>query len=575
VRGQDAFRTEVLEDGLRTQDVSRESADHAIPTNALSAQRIEILRGPATLRYGGGASAGVINVITNRIPDQKPDERLQVEVFGGIGLLANERDVSTTLNGRNRDLAWHIDGVLRRSDDYAIPGGGRQGGTSTEVFTGSIGVAYFLDLGRVGFSYARVESDYGVPASEGRVDVNMITDRYRVEADLVEPIPGLREIRFRGVYSKYAHDEIADGDVGQTYRNKEFEGRIEAVHETLFGFSGAFGIHGRTRDFRAGGEAAEFLGPTDTGMVAAYLFEEYQFNSGLVAEVGGRLEFANVQGRDADGIHRSLDFVPVSGALSLNASPIDWLMLGLRGSVSQRAPSQVELFARGLHEATGTFEVGDPGLNEETSVTGDFRVEIKGTRGYIAWSGFATRYENFIFAERTGNQVDEDGLPVPQNDPEALVELFYGGRDALFYGAEFSGELSLLEFEVGMLGIDGRFDFVRARFLHANERNLPRIVPIRWGGNLFFASDSLDARIGFLRTEAQRRTTSFEPSTAGFTTLNASLSFRCEPASGLPLTWTLSARNLTDVRGRNHVAFNKDDVLRPGREIRFGLRAQF
>jgi len=578
IRGQDAYRSEVLEDGLRTQDVSRESPDHGVPINPLSAQRIEIVRGPATLRYGGGASAGVVNVITNRIPDRLPDEPLEGEVFVGIGLLANERDLSASLEGQHGDLAWHFDGLLRRSNDYSIPNDDRphiQSGTSTEAFTGSLGASYFLEAGRVGFSYTRAESNYGLPTSNENVEIEMQTDRYRVEADLVEPLEGIREIRFRGVYSEYEHDEVADGVVGQTYRNEEFEGRVEFVHETMLGFNGALGIHGRTRDFRADGEAAEFLGPTETSTAAAYLYEEYDFNNAFVLEMGVRVEYTNVKGQDAASERRSRDFVPLSGALSIIAGPLDWLTIGLRGAVSQRAPSQVELFARGTHEATGTFEIGDPKLDEETSVTGDFRIELEGVRGRLEWSGFVTRYEDFIFADRTGNHVDENGLPVAASDPGALDEIFYLGRDALFYGTELSGEFDLFELDYGTVGIDGRFDFVRARFTDGAYRNLPRIVPIRWGGGVFFASESIDARLGFLRTEAQEKIGAFERPTAGFTMLNASLTYRIELLEGLPLSWTLTGHNLTDVRGRNHIAFNKDDVLRPGRSIRFGLRAQF
>ncbi len=578
IRGQDAYRTEVLEDGLRTQDVSRESPDHGIPINPLSAERIEIVRGPATLRYGGGASAGVVNVITNRIPDRMPDESLQGEVFGGVGLLANERDLSVSLDGGYGSLAWHLDGLLRRSNDYAIPSDDPphvQSGTSTDAFTGSLGGAYFIGAGRVGFSYTRAENEYGLPARNEQIEIDMQTDRYRVEADLTKPLSGIREIRLRGVYSDYEHDESTDGVVGQTYRNEEFEGRIEIVHEAMLGFNGALGIHGRFRDFRAQGAAAEFLGPTETYSVAVYLYEEFDFDNGLVLEMGTRIEHANVDGRDVSSDRRSRDFIPLSGALSVVATPNDWLTIGARAAVSQRAPSQVELFARGTHEATGTFELGDPDLDEETSFTGDVRIKLEGERVRLEWSGFVTRYADFIFAERTGNHVDADGVPVPEFDPAALEEVFYRSRDALFYGAEVSAKADVLVFEWGTIGTDARFDFVRARFMQGADRNLPRIVPIRWGGGVFFANESLDVRLGLLRTEAQQKTGAFERPTKSFTTLNASLAFRMDLVEAFPLTWTITGHNLADVRGRNHIAFNKDDVLLPGRNIRFGVRAEF
>ena len=578
VRGQDAYRSEVLEDGLRTQDVSRESPDHGIPVNPLAAQRVEILRGPATLRYGGGASAGVVNVITNRVPDRLPRKAFQGEVFGGIGLVANERDLAVTLDGAQGPVAWHADGLLRRSNDYSIPNDGSpsvQRGSSVEAFTGAVGAAYIHDIGRLGFSYTRAENNYDLPNPDESVEIDMHTDRFRIEGDLNSPIEGIRAIRMRGVYSDYEHDEIADGETGQTFRNKEFEGRVEILHEPLFGFTGALGIQGRTRDFRGEGEAAEFLTPADTNTAAVYLYEERDLADGLTAEIGVRIEHTNVKGNDAAGIRRDRNFVPISGALSLASVPIDWLTIGIRGAISQRAPSQVELLARGPHEATQTFEIGDPRLDEETSYTGDFHVELRGMRGRLEWSGFVSRYEDYIFASLTGNAVDENGNPIAPTDPGALDELFYDGRDALFYGTEVSGDIDVLELELGTIGVDGRFDFVRARFTNGGDRNLPRIVPIRWGGNVFFETKFFDARIGFVRTEAQEKTGQFERPTSSFTYLNAALAYRMELGEDFGLEWTVTARNLTDVRGRNHLAFNKEDVLLPGRSIRFGLRARF
>ena len=119
------------------------------------------------------------------------------------------------------------------------------------------------------------------------------------------------------------------------------------------------------------------------------------------------------------------------------------------------------------------------------------------------------------------------------------------------------------------------FDVVRARFTDGNEGNLPRIVPIRWGSGIYFSNDDFDARVGFLRNEAQNRTDDFSSSTASFTFVDASLAYRFEPVEGIKLEANVTGRNLNDVRGRNAVAFNKEDILLPGRNIRFGLRAQF
>ena len=581
IRGQDAYRTEVLEDGLQTQDVSRESPDHAVPVNPLVAERVEIVRGPATLRYGGGASAGVVNVITNRVPDRIPAENLQGEIFAGVGLVANERDLAASLDAGKGEFAWHADGLFRRSNDYSIPNDATphiQSGSQVDSWMGALGGAYLFERGRVGASYTRAENTYGIPQLDEAVEIDMHTDRFRFEGDLLNPAPGLREIRVRGVYSDYEHDEIADDVVGQTYRNKEFEGRLEALHETLFGVTGALGIHARHRDFRGEGEAAEFLAPAKTSMAAVYLTEELPVTDEITFEAGIRIEHTRVEGVDAADLHRDLDFTPVSGALGVTVTPTDWLTIGLNASASQRAPSQVELLARGTHEATRTFEIGDPSLDEETSFAGDFRIQIEVDRGRVEWATFITQYDDFIFAGLTGISVDETGAVVAPTDPEALDQLRYGNRDILFWGTELLGEFDLLQLDFGAFGIDGRFDFVRARFDSGDvngSRNAPRIVPMRFGSSLYFRGEALDARVGFAHTQAQDKIGDFETSTNGFTHLNASLGYRVDLIDDVPLELSVVARNLNDVRGRNHIAFNKDEVLLPGRSIRFALRAQF
>jgi len=578
VRGQDAFRTEVLEDGLRTQDVSQESPDHGVPVNPLVARRTEIIRGPATVRYGGGASAGVVNVITNRVPERRPGDPITGDVFGGIGLVADERDLAATLEGAFSDVAWHADGALRRAHNYSIPNDANphtQPGSQFESYTGSLGAAWIGDVGRLGFAYIRAEDQYGIPEEEEPVEIDMHIDRYRFEADYRPELPGVREVRVRGIYSDYEHDEIADGVVGQTYRNEEFDGRLELVHAPFAGFDGAVGLSGRTRDFRGEGEAAEFLAPTDSMMVAAYLFEERALAANLVGELGFRVEYAQVEGEGVDAVDRDPEFVPVSGSAALHFDPLDWLHFGLTGSISQRAPTQVELFARGAHEATATFEVGDPDLDEETSYTAELRTGLKGGRGRLDGAFFVTQYAGFIFGSLTGATVDAAGDPIDPDDPEALQELLYTDRDALFFGGELSGELDLVYLPFGTFGIDARFDVVRARFTDGDDANLPRIVPIRFGSGLYLTADAFDARVGFIRNEAQNRTSDFDASTASFTQVEASLAYRFEPVDGLRLEANVVGRNLNDVRGRNHVAFNKEDVLLPGRSIRFGLRARF
>jgi len=579
IRGQDAFRTEVLEGGLSTQDVSRLSPDHAVPINPLAVESIEIVRGPATLRYGGGASAGVVNAIANHVPKQPIDRTATGELVTIYGSNADDANVAALLEGGadtpggRGEVAWHIDGLYRRSDDFENGDGDVQLGTSTESWSISPGATYFFDGGRFGMSFTRIENLYGIPEDEP-VDIDMRTNRLRFEGDLDEPMPGLRALTVRGVYSDYTHDEIADDVIGQTFDNNEFDGRLEALHQPFYGFIGALGIHGRTQDLVAGGEAEEFLAPSNTHTVALYLFEEKELTDILHTEFGVRAEGTWVEGTPISGNPDERGFAPISGSAALVAhSTNDWTV-GITASASQRAPSQVELFARGPHEATGTFETGDPNFDEETSYTGELRVKKATDSLRFEAAGFTTYYDDFIYGDLTGVRVNEDGDPDPAGD---LDQLFYRVRDALFLGGEITGRYDLMTLFGGVLGTSAQIDYVRARFTSGSgDSNAPRIPPLRWGGDVYYEHDRYDGRFGFLRSEEQWDAADNEFATGSFTMLNLSARYRVPYLEdSFPVEVGLVARNLLDESARNAVAFNKADVLLPGRDIRVSLRMRF
>ena len=513
IRGQDAFRTGVRENGLGTGDVSTLSPDHGVPVNPLTAERIEVLRGPATLRYGGGSIAGVVNALTNRVPTRQSDELVRGEVFGSAGHNADERDIAALVEGGTGPISWHFDAMSRDSNDYDIPDGGVQTGSSTDARAFSGGAAVIGEVGRLGFAYSRFENEYGIPEAEGGENafIDLNTNRYRIEGDLYEPVPGIRELRGRMVVTDYEHDELAEGAIGQTYEADEVEARIEAIHADIGPVSGAVGLHIRDRHENFGGEAEQFLAPADTKTIAGYFFEELPLAEHLDLQTGLRIEGTTVEGRAFREIgKREREFVPVSGSVALAFHPGEGLHFGITGSAAQRAPSSVELFARGPHEATETFEIGDPSLDEETAFSGEITARMHRERFRVELASFITRYNDYVFGQLTGATVDEDFMGVPASDPEALDLLVYTARDALFYGGEFDFEVDLFDFCDGTLGLDGQFDWVRARFTSGSDRNVPRITPIRWGGGVLLPQPALaracrfPAHRGFEERQPQR-----------------------------------------------------------------------
>ncbi len=575
IRGQDSFRVRILQDGNGTHDVSAVSADHGVPVNPLTARRVEVVRGPAALRYGGGAIAGVVNAITGRVPRAHFDGPAEGDFYVGYDVGSRGRDLAGVVEGSLGPIAYHADGFTRDSDDYDIPTqAGKQRNTDSDGWSGSLGAAAIGQHGRLGVAYSHFENVYGIPPEEGASELSKIdldSKNWDFEADLYQPISGISELRFRGRYSDYDHAEVVGGNAASTFDNDEWEGRLELLHEEIFGMEGALGFHQRDVEFSAGGEASELLAPSQTNLFAVYLYEDIDVSDRFGLHLGLRIESVDVEGTPADGRRRDLSFSPFSIGAGLLFDATENIALGLNLSATQRAPESLELFAAGPHEADSTFQVGNPLFDEETSLTADLLV--RGDFGRFAFEGslFYTGYRDFIFGRDTGRTCDESGTCMAGAGLE-LQELFYTQEDAKFFGAELQGSLEVAECLGGVFGIDGQFDFVRARLERSG--NVPRISPMRYGGGIYFSHDRLRARLGFLHREDQHDTARFETSTSGFTTLDGSVSIRLVDGA-LPVDLVLGGRNLTNAKGRNHVSFNKDAVVLPGRSGRLGINLAF
>lgn len=576
IRGFDASRVRVTENGIGSHDASDISGDHGVPIDPLSAIEVEVLRGPGTLRYGSQAIGGVVNAINNRIPFDIA-EGTSGEFFAGGATNATERMTGGVVDYRGAGFAFHADGVIRGSDDFDTPRGPQENTWANgEAF--ALGGAYVGDQGAGGGSFTHFASRYGIASEPGGEvsKINLKQDNYAGAARLNAPLPGIKNINGRIGYSDYSHDEIVAGEgILATFNNKEWEGRVEALHGG-FGLleSGAIGAQWSDRDFEALGEGADFLLPTKTQSFAGYAFERFQLRQDLMLEGALRVESANVKGATNAGGAFDRDFMPTSIALGVVFSPIDSLSLSLNLSQTERAPNAVELFAQGPHEASGTFEIGSPTLGKERARSVEAGIHYDGAnRAHASLGLFSSAFHGFVAGVLTGNSYDEEGNFV-LGDAGDFAELHYIQRNADFSGFEAEAHVPLHPVGNGYFGVDLKTDYVRAKFGEGGG-NVPRIPPFRFGGALFFEGERLRAEIGFLRTETQDDVAAGETPTDGCTMVDASATYRLIAQSKGGLDMTLAATNLTDAVGRNHVSFTKDYVLLPGRNVRLMLRYSY
>ncbi len=569
IRGMDANRVRVLEDGIGSFDVSDIGPDHGVPIDPLSAQSIEVVRGAATLRYGSQAIGGVVNAINNRVPLSLPDEPVKGEIDAAYASASDLGQVSTSLDAGLDAFAIHADAFYRHADDYGTP----LGVQDNSFFRGdgmSLGSSYFLgDNSRIGAAVIHYDAEYGIPSDTTFIDMRQTKALSRSSFDLGSGL--FRTLNVDLGYANYSHEEKnPDGSVNSTFLDKEWDTRAEQIIGGWGPFSdSAVGVQYQYRQFSALGEDSSYLFPTLTNSFAGFGFTEAPIGSSLHLQMGARVETVSVEGTPRFAGFTSRNFTPVSGAIGMLYDLSNAVKLGLTLSSAARAPAQTELFARGPHDGPGTFETGDPALDLEraNSLEGTLRVHL--ARFDFEGSLWGTRFDNYIYGALTGRTCDENGDCVAGGSRD-FRELNYTQQGAGFWGLEGKGSYALWKPAAGALNADFQGDYVRAT-LSGGAGNVPRIPPFRIGGGLSWISDEFDA--GFLALYAGRQDQfgAFDTPTPSYVELNANVAWR--PVRSNPnFEIALVGDNLADTVQRNAASFNKDIVVLPGRDIRLVLR---
>ena len=580
IRGQGAARVRVLQNGLDTFDASTASPDHAVVIPMESAERVEVLRGPASLLYGSSAVGGVVSVTDGRIPMRRPKDLVEGTARLGFstGSSALEGFGSASLAAGN-NVVLHLEGFSSDANDYRVNGyasdeareeglKGKVENSAVERSGGSVGASYLGERGYAGFAVSGYSSLYGVPGGHahheeedheeededhehehGGVRIDMQQTRYDARFGLYEPLPFLEEATLRLGHADYRHLELEGDEVGTLFENRGWEGRLDLTHKPIFGLKGVFGVQASRRDFQAVGEEA-FVPPTVTDNAALFLVERYETGPWQFTG-GGRLETQTVE---ADGLGMERDFtaVSVSAGASYRLSP-DY-SVGLSLSRTERAPNAEELFSDGPHLATNSYEIGNTELGKEEALHAE--LSLRKTRGPVtgAVNLFATRYRDYIFRDFTGGERD------------GLDELRYRQTDADFHGFEVEAAWTFLDRPGLALSLDGSLDYVRAENRETGDA-LPLIPPLGYNIGINAYTNHVDYRLELAGATEQDRTGANETSTDGYAFLNASLAFR--PIAGSDdFILQVQGRNLTDSEGRNHISLLKDEAPLRGRELR-------
>jgi iron complex outermembrane receptor protein len=607
IRGLDADRIRIMQNGAEIHDASSLSFDHAVPYDPLVAERIEVVRGPAAVLYGGNAVGGVVNAIDNRIP-QRPLHGVTGRAEPRLGGPDDERSFGALVEGGNGRLAIHADAFARKSSDTRIPGFARSdrqralddpaqeqprhrlANSSAEADGGTIGGSLTFDRGYIGVSYGAFRSKYGA-IPEPTVRIDMESERTDIAGELRDLQAFITGVKFKAGRTDYEHKELDDGAVGTTFKNKGSDGRIEASHARLGPLQGVIGLSFNDFDFSALGHEA-FVPLTNTRVRGLFLYEEMSAGDWKLS-FGARRESARVKSEGGGNIDASTgapqfdpaqerSFNPASGAFgALYRLDKAWAVAG-NLSYTQRAPTYYELYANGPHAATGVWEVGNAAFETERSRSVDLGLRWRMAKHSASFTVYQTRFRNFLAPFASGDRRATDGERNPAEDPgnpgftlggeEILPELVYRAVPAIFRGFEAQGRFRVYEAR-GALDLVLVGDYVKA-FDRTTGQSLPRIPPLRLQAGLEYSLNAWNAGVNVQHARAQKNVSQNELPTDDYTLVNASLgySFKLEPVA---LQAFVRINNLFDSEARNHVSFLKDIAPLPGRGVLVGLRGSF
>jgi iron complex outermembrane receptor protein len=556
IRGFDGDRVLVLQDGNRVGGLGFESGDHAEPVDVLTVEKVEVVKGPATLLYGSNAIGGVVNTVTGHDSPHKGFNGY----FTGLGSTnSNQGGGSGGFEfGTDRWLTWGNFGG-QRSGDYDTPIGTVQNSFSREISAAG-GFGYYQKKSFFSFNYNFNKRRYGIPFDPDEVD-----------PEIVELNPRRHSIEFRGgfrdtgtfidagtftvQYNNYRHAEINElnGETNTAFRNNTFLYQGIFDQRKTGNLSGRFGFWGLHRDFSASGEEA-LAPPTKQNSFALFGLETLDYER-VSFQLGGRLENNryNPEPSESRGVLPDRSFTGFSGAAGIRIGTWKNGSFVANYSHSYRAPALEELYNFGPHPGNLAFEIGDPNLNRELGNGLDFGIRHNSTRVRFEANGFFYHIKDFIFLAPTGDI--EEGLTVAEYDQATA-------RHAGFE-ARFDTQLHK------NVWLNTGLDYVNAE-LTETRTPLPRIPPLRGRVGLELRYKGLLVNPELVMANRQDRTFPTETETAGYAVFNVSGSYLIAKQHAAHII-SFNFFNAGDTLYRNHLSFIKEFAPEMGR----GLRATY
>ena len=572
IRGFDGDRVLVLQNGERMGDLSGTAVDHAVGLDPLAMDRVEVVRGPASLMYGSGAIGGVVNLFSADMPrewEKGSRSALASHISSmndmGAGL------ISTRYGTEKYAVTGRM--IYRNGGDLTTPEGTLPDTALRNLSFGG-GLGYRLGPAETGLSITGMNYDYGLPEMiddlNDSIEIRM--DRINIQSiSTMEMDRFFDHAEFRIHYSDYSHDEVEVSRVPQetveesvaiTFAQQTLSSSLLLRHKKTGALEGALGISFNRSALQLGG--ADALTPNAAGtFLAGFIYEEIGLTETLSMKTGLRVEWKDTRVKtnelfsDASIFEDRSDLI-FSGALGLNYSRNELFTTGFQLARAYRTPTIEELYSFAPHAAAGSFDRGNPDLENEISLGADAFADYTG--GRVSWqvSLFANRISNYVDFFPTGETHEPSGLPVFE----------YGSKDAILYGFEFLAGLrinQLLSAEVGA-------DYVRGYEYTGNRNDLTYIPPLRFNVSLKAKKGGLHVGPRIRLVNRQNRVAPNEQPTDGYVLIGADAGYRF--GQGVTLSFRLD--NLLNEHYRDHLSrVENRDAPMPGRNLNVMMRWEF
>lgn len=558
IRGFDGERLVVLENGERMGDIQSTAPDHAVTLDPLNMNRVEVVRGPASLLYGSSALGGVVNMFTNDAPrDWSPGLTLGVTGHGATDNRLRSGAGAMTYGNENYVIA--ASGVYRKSDSFS-----NLQNTFIDSYSYSAGASMKRDRIRAGASFRYYVNDYGVPeftredGVEVEPDMEVLIDRLNIGAYANVDLGGFfRELDFRFSASNSLQEEGEAPNFELIIDTGTISSTAMLIHEPL-GFlnEGVFGVNLHRRFQDVGGLEAYHPGE-DIWNIAAFTLQEATLTDRLRMQVGARIEheWQDTQPVAADNFdpeamaanpdvpdtppapdalvftNESFTHLNLAASAGFNFRASDSWEFGTNFARAHRNPTILELYADGWHAGASRIEIGDPSLEPEIGYGIDLFTRFRTSQLRAELTGFYNTLQNFIALENLGTQcggqinMGDLSVPSPQSEPEC-VRFF--STDAEMLGFEFDLAYLLTE----RIRVNFGTDYVRGTQTGSNDP-LPMIPPFRTNVGAMYDDGTFSLGGNLRLVSSQTRTPSDELDSDGYMLLRLQSSYQFELGGGI------------------------------------------